>query len=118
MELLTPRLRLLASGPFEAAEARARSARALDRFARHAEAHAFSVSAVTDRATGRLIGQCGLLHLPDGSDIEVLYALARAAWGQGLATEAARAVLTHPSPRSASTAWWRSRTPSTSPPGG
>jgi ribosomal-protein-alanine N-acetyltransferase len=118
VELLTPRLRLrpfvaadvsghlalygdpevtrlLPGGPFDAAEAAARSARALDRFARHAEAHGFTVSAVTDRATGRLLGQCGLLHLPDGPDVEILYALERVTWGQGLATEAAGAVLGH-----------------------
>jgi RimJ/RimL family protein N-acetyltransferase len=87
--------RFLAGGPFEAAEVAPRSARALERFARHAEAHGFSVWAVTNRVTERFLGQCGLLHLPDGSDVEILYALERAAWGQGLATEAARAVLEH-----------------------
>src|SRR5262249_59335572 len=53
------------------------------------------VGAVVDRAGDRFIGHCGLAHLPDGSDVEVLYALARSSWGQGLATEAGRAALGH-----------------------
>jgi ribosomal-protein-alanine N-acetyltransferase len=48
-----------------------------------------------DKATAGLIGQCGLNHLPDGSDVELLYALSRASWGRGLAIEAGRAALEH-----------------------
>ena len=41
-----------------------------------------------------LVGYCGLRHLPDRiSAMEVVYALRQDRWGQGLATEAARAVL-------------------------
>ena len=47
------------------------------------------------RRPTQLIGQCGLNHLPDGSDVELLYALSRASWGRGLATEAGRAALDH-----------------------
>jgi len=43
--------------------------------------------------SGVLLGQCGLNHLPPGDEIEVLYLLERACWGQGLATEAAAAAL-------------------------
>jgi ribosomal-protein-alanine N-acetyltransferase len=53
------------------------------------------VWAVVDKASGALVGQCGLNRLPDGSDVELLYALARAEWGRGLATEAGRAALEH-----------------------
>jgi len=38
----------------------------------------------------KLIGWCGLQHLPDTDEIEVGYLLDKAYWGQGLITEAAR----------------------------
>ena len=41
-------------------------------------------------ATGDLIGWCGLQYLPDTDETEVGYLLAKAWWGQGIATEAAR----------------------------
>jgi ribosomal-protein-alanine N-acetyltransferase len=95
--------RYLPQGPFVGPEVEARSRRAVEHFVRHWERHGFGVWAVTDRTTGRLLGQCGLNRLPGGSrtgdgaptDVEVLYALERAAWGAGLATEAARAALAH-----------------------
>ena len=47
------------------------------------------------RRTGEreLIGVCGLRNVPGTELVEILYSLDRAQWGQGLATEAARAVL-------------------------
>ena len=42
------------------------------------------------RATGELIGWCGLQFLPQTQETEVGYLLARPFWGQGIATEAAR----------------------------
>jgi ribosomal-protein-alanine N-acetyltransferase len=40
-----------------------------------------------------IIGFCGLFHTDDPPEVELLYGIAPSAWGQGLATEAARAVL-------------------------
>jgi RimJ/RimL family protein N-acetyltransferase len=45
------------------------------------------------REGGRLIGFCGLQPLPGTPDVEIGWWLARVWWGQGLATEAARAAL-------------------------
>jgi ribosomal-protein-alanine N-acetyltransferase len=42
------------------------------------------------RATGELLGWCGLQYLPDTGETEVGYLLARPWWGQGIATEGAR----------------------------
>ena len=53
----------------------------------------FGVWAVEERATGRFIGQAGLTRLGRSSDVEVLYAFERRAWGRGYAREAVRAVL-------------------------
>ena len=87
--------RFLPGGPFSPAVAAQRSARALAHFADHWERHGWGVWAVVDRTSGLVAGQCGLNHLPDGSDVEVLYAFAASHWGRGYATEAARAALDH-----------------------
>lgn len=55
----------------------------------------FGVWAVEDKETGRFLGQAGLARLERSSDVEVLYALTRAAWGKGYAREAARAALAY-----------------------
>ena len=44
-------------------------------------------------ATGEVIGHAGIQHLEGTDDVELGYYLGRAAWGQGYATEAARACL-------------------------
>ena len=53
--------------------------------------------ATIDKATGRFIGRCGLIPWTiDGQDeVEVAYTLERAAWGQGLGTEVARALVAY-----------------------
>lgn len=47
--------------------------------------------AVERAADGELIGHCGLRYIPEIGETEMLYAFGRAYWGQGYATEAARA---------------------------
>ncbi len=56
-------------------------------------AHGFGHWAVTLRDDRALIGFCGLRFLDAPPDVELLYGLAPAYWGRGLATEAARAWL-------------------------
>jgi RimJ/RimL family protein N-acetyltransferase len=57
-------------------------------------ARGFSMFALEDRATGALLGDCGLQPLElKGPEVEIGWDLAPHAWGRGLATEAARAVL-------------------------
>ena len=53
----------------------------------------FGLWAVEERATGRMVGYCGLIYLEDTPEIEVAYGLAKSAWGKGFAVEAARAAL-------------------------
>jgi ribosomal-protein-alanine N-acetyltransferase len=54
----------------------------------------FSFWAIEDRASGRLIGDCGLQPLEHrGPEVELGYDLHPSAWGRGLATEAAREVV-------------------------
>ncbi|HSL43236.1 MAG TPA: GNAT family N-acetyltransferase [Anaerolineales bacterium] len=49
------------------------------------------------KETGKFIGRCGLLPWTiDGQDeVEVAFAFSKAYWGQGLATEAAQALVRH-----------------------
>jgi [ribosomal protein S5]-alanine N-acetyltransferase len=61
----------------------------------HYAARGYGPYAVTEQRTGELLGYCGLTYFPDvngRSEVELGYRLARAAWGQGYATEAALAV--------------------------
>lgn len=51
--------------------------------------------ATIHKASGKFIGRCGLLPwtIEERQEVEVAYTLAREFWGQGLATEAAEAIL-------------------------
>jgi RimJ/RimL family protein N-acetyltransferase len=55
----------------------------------------YSLEPVIEKASGEIVGVCGLQPLEGGPDIEVGWMLARAHWGKGFATEAAAAVLRH-----------------------
>ena len=48
-----------------------------------------------DRSDGRFLGECGLRLLDDGATADLAYGLVPGAWGRGLATEAAAAVLAY-----------------------
>lgn len=55
----------------------------------------YGVWALTDRLSGRLLGQGGLRFVPEAEQVELLYLLNKTHWGRGLASEAARAALRH-----------------------
>lgn len=58
------------------------------------EKHGFGLWATLHKADNQFIGRCGLiaLEIDDQPEIEIGYALHQKYWGQGLATEAARAI--------------------------
>lgn len=60
---------------------------------RHWDDHGYGVWAVTRQADGAILGQCGLRHVPELGEVELFYALGPDHWGQGYATEAARAAV-------------------------
>lgn len=70
-----------------------RTERMFRHFSEHWPEHGYGEWAVTDRETGAFLGQCGLNHIADLAETELDYALARHAWGRGLATEAAGAAV-------------------------
>jgi ribosomal-protein-alanine N-acetyltransferase len=51
--------------------------------------------ATVHKESGRFIGRCGLLPwtIEERAEVEVAYLIAKEFWGQGLATEAARAIV-------------------------
>jgi len=57
-------------------------------------AERFDLWPVSDKATGRLVGHCGLLdkEVEGQTEIELVYVLAASAWGKGYATEIGRAL--------------------------
>ena len=50
---------------------------------------------IEGRPDGGFLGLAALIRMPDGEDVEVAYRLGRSAWGRGIATEAAGALVTH-----------------------
>ena len=65
----------------------------LGRAQAHLAVQGFGSLAVVEVATGSAIGEAGLILLEGGPQIELTYTLAFDAWGNGYATEAARAVV-------------------------
>lgn len=55
----------------------------------------FGMRAAFLRPDGGFVGECGLFTLPGLEDPALRYAFLKPHWGQGLATEAARATLDH-----------------------
>ena len=60
---------------------------------KHWEEYAYGWWAIQLRAAGEFVGWCGLQFLPETEETEVGYLLGKPFWGQGLATEGARASL-------------------------
>jgi len=61
------------------------------------EQPAFDLWPTIEKASGRVVGHCGLLdkEIEGRIEIELVYVLAPWAWGRGLAAEAARAIRDH-----------------------
>ena len=55
--------------------------------------HGFGLWSLFPKIGESLIGFCGFRFFGDAEEIEILYGVAPAYWGQGLATEAAQAML-------------------------
>jgi RimJ/RimL family protein N-acetyltransferase len=69
----------------------------LARFRRHWDEHGFGVWIFRERASDDPIGYGGAQHttVEDRAEVEVLYGVTSARWGEGFATEIARAAVAH-----------------------
>ncbi|MGH3291459.1 MAG: GNAT family N-acetyltransferase [Trebonia sp.] len=86
-----PETHTIGEGPFTSL---AQTAAWISRRAETERQHGLLWYAVRDRAGGRMLGNCGLFAGRTGSaEPEIGYEIRRSRQGQGLATEAARAVL-------------------------
>ncbi len=72
---------------------RADTALRLQRMMDHWQTHGYGIWAVIRKSDSRFIGRCGIANLHEYEDPELAYTFARAHWGQGYATEAARAAV-------------------------
>lgn len=57
----------------------------------HQDAHGFSLWALTEKESGEVVGDCGLIYVEGvGPDVELAYHIRKDRWGRGYVTEAAR----------------------------
>jgi [ribosomal protein S5]-alanine N-acetyltransferase len=84
-------MRYIGNGPRTESETRQR----LDWLFEQGRQLGFGYWVLRDRATGEPLGGAMLMVRSPGSKMELGFALARAGWGRGLATEAAQALLDH-----------------------
>ena len=67
----------------------------IDRQIKHWRLRKYCMWALERKTDSRLIGFCGLQPWRDSGEVEIGWWLAKDCWRQGLATEAARVVLSH-----------------------
>jgi RimJ/RimL family protein N-acetyltransferase len=83
-------------GAGDGVRTREQTARGIRRMMEHQDSHGYSIWVVADRASGEVIGNCGLVLVEwEGPDVELAYMIRRDRWGEGIATEAATASLQH-----------------------
>lgn len=82
---------------FPSVLSREQSDAAVDRIQKHHEEHGFGLWVVEAPGEAPFLGYVGIMHVPFTAhftpSVEIGWRLARACWGKGYATEAARAVL-------------------------
>ncbi|MEM8722272.1 MAG: GNAT family N-acetyltransferase [Cyanobacteria bacterium P01_G01_bin.39] len=64
-------------------------------FVEHWQQRKYGIWAIVNQDSSQMIGYCGLRYLNELNEVEVLYGLAKAYWGQGIATKAAKATIAY-----------------------
>jgi RimJ/RimL family protein N-acetyltransferase len=70
-----------------------RTAEMIQNYMKHWQQRGFGVWAVLHKADDKLIGHCGVQTLVETNENELIYAVAKPYWGQGLISEGAHACL-------------------------
>lgn len=69
--------------------------KALQSFIHHWQQREYGVWAIVENSSSQTVGYCGLRYLDELNEVEVLYGLAKAYWGRGIATQAAKAAVAY-----------------------
>lgn len=69
--------------------------KSLQYFLQHWQQKGYGVWAIVEKNSLQMIGYCGLRYLDELDEVEVLYGLAKAYWGRGIATQSARAAISY-----------------------
>lgn len=74
---------------------REKAEKSLKSFIEHWQQRGYGIWAIVENDSSQMVGYCGLRYLNDLDEIEVLYGLAKAYWGRGIATQAAKAAVSY-----------------------
>ena len=69
--------------------------KSLRAFINHWQQRGYGIWAIVESNASPMVGYCGLRYLDELSEVEVLYGLAKAYWGRGIATQAAKAAIAY-----------------------
>lgn len=69
--------------------------KALASFIEHWKNRNYGIWAIVEGTSSRMIGYCGLRYLDELDEVEILYGLAKAYWGKGIATQVAKAAISY-----------------------
>jgi [ribosomal protein S5]-alanine N-acetyltransferase len=72
-----------------------RTEKALQFFIEHWQQRGYGVWAIVHDRSSHMVGYCGLRYLDELDEVEVLYGLAKAYWGRGIATQATKASISY-----------------------
>lgn len=69
--------------------------KSLTTFIEHWKERNYGIWGILEDVSSPIIGYCGLRYLDELKEIEVLYGLAKAHWGKGIATQATKAAIAY-----------------------
>ena len=74
---------------------RANVEKSVESFIHHWEMQKYGIWAIVENFSTQMVGYCGLRYLNELDETEVLYGLAKAYWGKGIASQALKASISY-----------------------